>query len=280
MEDLEKDKCSCGCCPQCDCGDDCHCTPDNKCCDECTCDENCNCHSNCDGNDNCACEDNCECDENGNCGDTCECNKDDKCSENCTCDEDLNCNWNEHCDCGEDCNCSEHDKCSDECDCNTTQDADNDSETDEKCKCGCGESVEEETSADAYFRQLLSLRAEFDNYRKRTQNDISKAYSNGFNQAITEFLPALDSFKMATDMITDKNTLMGIKFIEKGILDTLSKMGVEEINTNGKFNPEFHQAIDTENDENYESGDIIKVATKGFTYKGKVIRYSQVIVKK
>ena len=68
--------------------------------------------------------------------------------------------------------------------------------------------------------------------------------------------------------------------IEKGILDTLSKMGVEEIDTNGKFNPELHQAIDTENSEEHESGDIIKVASKGFTYKGKVIRYSQVIVKK
>lgn len=280
MEDLEKDKCSCGCCPQCDCGDDCHCTPDNKCCDECTCDENCHSHSNCDGNDNCACEDKCECDENGNCDNTCECNKDDKCIENCTCDEDLNCNCNEQCDCGEDCDCSEHNKCSDECDCNTTQDADNDSETDEKCKCGCGESVEEETTADAYFRQLLSLRAEFDNYRKRTQNDISKAYSNGFNQAIAEFLPALDSFKMASEYITDPNTLMGIQYIEKGILLTLEKMGVKAIDVSGKFDPNFHQAIGSEVSANHESGDIIKECFKGFTVGEKVIRYSQVIVAK
>lgn len=280
MEDLEKDKCSCGCCPQCDCGDDCHCTPDNKCCDECTCDENCHSHSNCDGNDNSTCEDKCECDENGNCDNTCECNKDDKCSENCTCDEDLNCNCNEQCDCGEDCDCSEHNKCSDGCDCNTTQDADNDSETDEKCKCGCGESVEEETTADAYFRQLLSLRAEFDNYRKRTQNDISKAYSNGFNQAITEFLPALDSFKMASEYITDPNTLMGIQYIEKGILSTLEKMGVKAIDVSGKFDPNFHQAIGSEVSANHESGDIIKECFKGFTVGEKVIRYSQVIVAK
>ena len=73
---------------------------------------------------------------------------------------------------------------------------------------------------------------------------------------------------------------MGIKFIEKGILDTLSKMGVEEIDTNGKFNPEFHQAIDTDNSEEHESGDIVKVASKGFIYKGKVIRYAMVKVSK
>ena len=69
-------------------------------------------------------------------------------------------------------------------------------------------------------------------------------------------------------------------FIEKGILDTLSKMGVEVIDASGKFNPEVHQAILAEDNPDYESGDIIKEAYKGFIYKGKVIRYSQVIVKK
>lgn len=176
----------------------------------------------------------------------------------------------------------------------------------ETCKCGCGEDLEEEKNCNCncednvcecdencscdhechceenkeYLKDLLRVQAEFDNYRKRMNSALGEARQDGFMDAICQFLPALDSFKMATDMITDKNTLMGIKFIEKGILDTLSKMGVEEIDTTGKFNPELHQAIDTENGEEYESGDIIKVASKGFTYKDKVIRYSQVIVKK
>ena len=154
---------------------------------------------------------------------------------------------NEHCCCHEDCGC-EH-----------------------ECHC-------EEYSN--YFQDMLRIQAEFDNYRKRMTTALSDARKDGFMDAIEQFLPALDSFKMATDMITDKNTLMGIKFIEKGILDTLSKMGVEEIDASGKFNPEFHQAIDTEENDEFESGDIIKVASKGFIYKDKVIRYSQVIVKK
>ena len=112
------------------------------------------------------------------------------------------------------------------------------------------------------------------------QSALLEARHDGFMDAITSFLPALDSFKMATDMITDKNTLMGIRFIEKGILDTLSKIGVDVIDATGKFNPEQHQAIEAEDAEGYESGDIIKEAYKGFTYKGNVIRYSQVIVKR
>lgn len=137
----------------------------------------------------------------------------------------------------------------------------------------------EENVSDAYFKQLLSLQAEFDNYRKRTQADVSKAYQNGFNEAITEFLPALDSFKMATDMITDKNTLMGIQYIEKGILAVLEKMGVSVIDTTGEFDPTIHQAIGTDNEADVPSGHIVKECFKGFKMGDKVIRYAQVIVK-
>ncbi len=152
----------------------------------------------------------------------------------------------------------------------------------ENCTCDhMGEECEcKKEGQQEYLADLLRVQAEFENYRKRMQTALGEARQDGFIDAIEHFLPALDSFKMATDMITDKNTLIGIQFIEKGILDTLAKMGVEEIKASGKFNPELHQAIDTENAEGFESGDIVKVCYKGFTYKGKVIRYSQVVVKK
>ncbi len=187
----------------------------------------------------------CDCSADCNCGADCNCTADNKCNENCTCGEKCNCD--NECECNEDCGC------------------------DHECKC-------EENKE--YLKDMLRIQAEFDNYRKRMTTALGDARNDGFMDAIEQFLPALDSFKMATEYIQDKNTLMGIKFIEKGILDTLNKMGVEEIDTTGKFNPELHQAVDTENDENFESGDIIKVVAKGFTYKGKVMRYSQVIVKK
>jgi len=136
---------------------------------------------------------------------------------------------------------------------------------------------QEETN---YLNDLLRVQAEFANYKKRKESAITEAQQDGFINAIIQFLPALDSFKMATDMITDKNTLMGIKFIEKGILDTLLKMGVETIDTTGKFDPNFHQAVDTDSLAEVEAGNIVKEMYKGFTYKGKVIRYAQVVVKK
>ena len=271
LEDLEKEKCSCGCCEQCNCGEDCHCTPDNKCCEECTCSEGCKCSDECDCETDCNCAEDTKCNDNYACGDKCEC------GDNCTCNEGCECD--EHGRCDEECNCTRDNKCSSGCTCGDKEDCGDEEELD-KCKCGCGENVEQESVADAYFKQLLSLRAEFDNYRKRTQNDISKAYSNGFNQAITEFLPALDSFKMATEYITDPNTLMGIQYIEKGILSTLEKMGIQVIDVTQKFDPNFHQAIGSEVSAEHESGDIIKECFKGFMIGDKVIRYSQVIVAK
>ena len=190
----------------------------------------------------------------------CDCEQENKkdastcnCEENCTCGE--NCNCDDNCTCGDDCKCNSQEKC----------------ET-ENCKC-CEDKVD-------YLTQLQRVQAEFDNYRKRMVTALGDARQDGFMDAIEQFLPALDSFKMATAMITDKNTLIGIQFIEKGILNTLSKMGVETIDATGKFDPELHQAIDTEDAPGFESGDIVKECYKGFKYKGKVIRYSQVIVKK
>ncbi len=184
-------------------------------------------------------------------------------------DDDCKCSGD--CDCGSDCHCTEDNKCNENCTCG------------DECKCGdncdCGEECKCNDKTD-YLKDLLRVQAEFDNYRKRMQTALGDARNDGFMDAIEKFLPALDSFKMATEYITDKNTLVGIKFIEKGILDTLSKMGVEEIPANGEFNPEFHQAVDTDSSAEVETNHIVKEVCKGFTYKGKVIRYSQVIVKR
>ena len=179
-----------------------------------------------------------------------------------------------------DCNCEKNCNCDENCDCEKDEDSEKKCESSKEDNCGENCRCQNRLEQKNYLDDLMRLQAEFDNYRKRMQSALSDARQDGFIDAIEQFIPALDSFKMATDMITDKNTLMGIKFIEKGILDTLNKMGVEEIDATGKFNPELHQAIDTDDSADVESGTITKVAYRGFTYKGKVIRYAQVVVKK
>lgn len=265
LDELFKEKDNkCNCNDNCECGDDCHCTPENKCSEDCTCGEECSCST----------------DEECNCGETCECTSEDKCDKNCATDENLSesdCHYNSDCGCktGGECTCGEECDCGDDCTCH---------DTNEKCKCGCGETLEEDEKekqpSDGAFEALLRLQAEFDNYRKRTEKEKGEIYHHGFVDAVADFLPALDSFKMAKEYITDKNTLIGIEYIEKGILSTLEKMGVTAIDATGKFDPNLHTAIDTSSDENFEVGDIVKECYKGFKMGDKVIRFSQVIVRR
>ena len=232
-------------------------------------------------------DESCHCSPDCDCGSDCDCKEGDKCSEDCDCDKTHNCKCEHDCDCDDDCECEDECKCDDDDENCRCKHHDDDHECchhgERKKDCHCKhhkEDSNEEEKPNNYFNDLLRLQAEFDNYRKRMQSALSDARQDGFIDAIENFLPALDSFKMATDMITDKNTLTGIKFIEKGILDTLSKMGVNEIDCSGEFDPNFHQAIDVDTTSDAPPGSIVKVAYKGFTYKGKVIRYAQVIVKK
>ena len=258
-QDLESSK-NCGCAnPNCDCGENCNCTKEETCGCDCNKDTDCKCSEG----ENCSCEQ-----------DSC------KCGENCSCDNNLDkkdCN-DPNCTCGENCSCTEEENCG--CNCFKEKEQENCDCGDNDCHCKRADEVEKDENQPNYFDSLIKLQAEFDNYRKRTEADTSKAYRNGFMDAVTDFLPALDSFKMATEYITDKNTLIGIDYIEKGILSTLEKMGVKVIDATGKFDPNFHQAIDTDSSADVEEGYIVKECYKGFIMGDKVIRYSQVIVKK
>ena len=225
------------------------------------------------GNPNCTCDDNCNCTAEENCGCDCGGESDCKCADDCSCEEkNLSCGDNDSCEnldeektdcgcgdpnctCGENCTCTEENNCG--CDCWKEKEK-NCECGDNECNCNRADEVEKQEEKPNYFDSLIKLQAEFDNYRKRTEADTSKAYKNGFMDAVTDFLPALDSFKMATEYITDKNTLIGIEYIEKGILATLEKMGVKVIDATGKFDPNFHQAIDTDTSADVEEGYIVK----------------------
>ena len=93
--------------------------------------------------------------------------------------------------------------------------------------------------------------------------------------------PALDSFKKARKVIMDKNSLKGIKMIEDALLDALAKLKVKRIPTIGhEFDPNLHNAVVLIDDFKAKSNTIIEELQAGYTYDGKVIRYSQVVVAK
>ena len=126
---------------------------------------------------------------------------------------------------------------------------------------------------DKYLRTL----AEYDNFRKRTQREREGIYADAFIDAIKGILPVIDNIERITAVSTDEKTLEGINLIISSMKDTLSKMGVTEIETKA-FDPNYHNAVMHIEDEALEEGTIVEVFQKGYMYKEKVIRYAMVKV--
>ena len=178
-------------------------------------------------------------------------------SENCTCGNDCECTHEHNCGCGNDCG-HEHG-------CNCGED---------ECNCGCGDSNE-------YLELAQRIQAEFDNYRKRSADIVRTTRLDGIIEAVTKFLPSIDSIAKAKGMIADPKVLEGIELIEKELKNSLKALNIEEIEAEGKvFDPNFHNVIAVTCDNSLEDGVITNVYQAGYKINNKVLRYSQVVVNK
>ncbi len=201
---------------------------------------------------------------------SCECGQDCDCEPKCDCNDENSCccendnHESKHCDCG----CEDEETKSEHCKHHTEHDHG-------KC-CGHSSSKEEE-----YLNMARVIQADFDNFRKKSYEQILQARREGEIQAIETFLPALDAFSEAKKMITDEKILQGIEMVEKKILEALEILGVEKIEAVGKpFDHNLHNAIATCNDDSLDDDVVQAEYQAGYKFKDKVIRYSQVIVNK
>lgn len=132
-----------------------------------------------------------------------------------------------------------------------------------------------------YLNTARQLQADFDNYRRINKDAKKEGIEEGVIKTCETIFPALDSFKKARKVIMDKNSLNGIKMIEDALLEALEKLKVKRIPTIGhQFDPNFHNAVVLIDDFKAKSNTIIEELQAGYTYDGKVIRYSQVVVAK
>ena len=125
------------------------------------------------------------------------------------------------------------------------------------------------------------LFAEYDNYRKRTLKEREGIYTDAYVDAVTEILPVLDNMERALQYKDNdaENIAKGLEMIMKSFSDTLSKMGVSEIEALGKtFDPNLHNAVMHVEDEAYGENEIVEVFMKGYIKGDKVLRHSMVKV--
>lgn len=128
--------------------------------------------------------------------------------------------------------------------------------------------------------RLLRSRAEFDNYRRRTQKEKEELYQMATADCVLSFLEVLDNLERAAEADGDAAEFKkGVDMILKQFREQLAKIDVKEIEALGaEFDPELHNAVNRIEDENYGENVVCQVFQKGYTMKGKALRCAMVVV--
>ncbi|CUU46078.1 nucleotide exchange factor GrpE [Clostridium beijerinckii] len=132
---------------------------------------------------------------------------------------------------------------------------------------------------DATKDRLLRLTAEYDNYRKRTAKEKEGIYSDAYVDVLKEIVPILDNLERAVAADGSIEDLKkGIEMTIKGCKDSFAKLGVEEIDATGEFDPNLHNAVMHIEDEELGKNVVAEVFQKGYKKDDKIIRHTMVKV--
>ena len=129
----------------------------------------------------------------------------------------------------------------------------------------------------------IRLKAEFDNFRRRKAEEISRLLQYDGENVILGFLPILDDInRMIDSEDASKESLMdGIGLVQSKINKYFDSLNIEPYGEKGdKMDTDIHDAMLTQSDKKQEDDTILDVFEKGYTYRDKVIRHAKVIVNK
>lgn len=131
----------------------------------------------------------------------------------------------------------------------------------------------------------LRLRAEFDNYRKRKQREIARLLQYEGEGVILRFLPVVDDLERiirSADGGKSKNLdslVEGINLTLDKLMKRLKELEVEPFESVGQlFDPEFHEAMMTQESGEHGDHEITEEFEKGYMFKDRVIRHAKVVV--
>ena len=132
---------------------------------------------------------------------------------------------------------------------------------------------------------LLRTRAEIDNMRRRSEQDVEKAHKFALEKFSKDILNTIDNLERALSTPANKEDesikalFNGVELTLKELLSKVARFGVEPVGAVGEtFNPDLHQAISMQPAEGFESNQITTVLQKGYTLNGRVIRPAMVMV--
>ena len=133
--------------------------------------------------------------------------------------------------------------------------------------------------------KLLRITADYQNMKRRADEELQKAYKYDGEDVIKELLNVVDNFERAIKLddtnLTDELSkfLEGFKMIYSSLVNILNDKNVYEIIClNEEFDPNKMNAVLTEKVEGVDPGKVVEVLQKGYIYNDKVIRPAMVKV--
>lgn len=136
-----------------------------------------------------------------------------------------------------------------------------------------------------YLDYLKRLKAEFENYKRRSQKERERIVSWSNEDLIKQFLPVLDDLERAVDSSQQSKNLASLMEGMRMILDQLKailqKQGLQEIQAKGEeFDPHYHEALMSVDLTEYPDNLVVEEMRKGYKLNNKILRPAMVKVNK
>ena len=140
--------------------------------------------------------------------------------------------------------------------------------------------LEEEKENSAKMLDMAKrLQADFENYRKRTERESEEYRKYATKVLVSELINVADDLERALASVKEEDALStGVRAVRGNLMKILEAQGLKEIPTEGKFDPNMHEALMVS--EGDEDDMVAEVYQKGYMMNGKVLRYAKVRVTK
>jgi molecular chaperone GrpE len=128
--------------------------------------------------------------------------------------------------------------------------------------------------------RLLRAASEFQNFRRRTEQQRVETYDLATAEAIRVLIPVLDDFERALKVeAADREYVAGIELIHNRFFEALKKLGLEPMDSKGQpFDPQIHHAVDMVETGDAPDHTILEEYQRGYNYKGRLLRPAMVRV--
>ena len=143
-----------------------------------------------------------------------------------------------------------------------------------------GELAALRSERDEYLDSLQRLKAEFDNFRKRTAREQADLVTRASERLVRELLPVLDDLGRALEAAEQHQEAQleeGVKLVHRSLADVLRREGLVEIETDGVFDPHVHEALLSQPSD-ADEGTVLDVVQAGYKLGERVLRPARVVV--